>query len=149
MFYRGDKKIKLSIKPTIHLAIHPSDDLLIKIFIHRVIYRNIHPVFQTSNRQVSHLSNHPSNRHGIHNSSIQTVTNQTIVLSRHSSCNTLFSNISSYPSFDQFIAQSSYFSASHPYFYPTLYSFEHQAIQPAIQLSIYRSSVYLALHRFN
>ena len=145
----GDKKLEFCTKPSIHLAIYPSDNLSIKIFIHTVIYPNIHHVFQTSIRIVSHLSNHPSNHEAIHNPSIQPAINQTILLSRHSSYNASISNISSYPTFNQFITQPSYFTASHPYFYPTLCPFEHQAIQPEIQLAIYRLTVYPALDRFN
>ena len=145
----GLTEVELCTKLSIHLAIHPSDDLSIKKFIHTFIYPNIHPVFQTSIRIVRHLSDHasiPSIHQAIYNASIQPAINQSIPLSKHSSYNITISNLSSCPSFDQFINQPSYFPAGHSYFYPTLYPLEHQAIQPATHLDIYRSSVCPAFH---
>ena len=88
MKIRGDKKIEIYTKLSIHLAIHPSDNLSIKVYIHTVNYPKIHLVRQTSIRIVSHLSKHPSIHQAIHNSSSQPTINQTKPSSRHSSYNT-------------------------------------------------------------
>ena len=116
--------INQSIHPYSHLSKHPS------------CFSNIRPYSQPSAQPCIHPSSQPA-------------INQTKILSRHSSYNSSISYLSSYPSFDQFITQPFICPASNPYFFPTLYPIGHQAIQPVIQLAIYRPSVYPAFHRLN
>ena len=143
-----------------HQAINPSSHPSIRRFINHKIqpYSDLskHPpslsIIHPYNQPCSTI--HPSidramHIPSIHYPSIQPAINQTNPFSRYSSYKTSISNLSSCPSFDQFITQPSYVPASLPYFSPTICTFEHQAIQPAIQLDIYRSSVYLVFHRFN
>ena len=121
-----------------HQAINPSSHPSTRPFINQ----NIQPY--------SHLSKHPfcrsniypysqpSVQPSIHNPTIQPAINQTFPLSIHSSYNKWIRYLSTCPSFDQFITQTSYFPASQPYLYSTLDLFKpsnHPISSPDSHLS--------------